>query len=104
MHWVGTWATAPAPSVAGQALSNHTLRMAPRISLGGDMIRVRVSNAYGVGPLAIGAASLGIRDEGPAIQPSSARTLTFGGDVSATVATGSFVISDPIALDLDFIL
>lgn len=99
-HWVGTWAAAPAPSEAGVGFNNHTLRMNPRISIGGDTVRVRVSNAYGVGPLAIGAASLGIRDEGPAIQPSSARTLTFGGDESATVATGSFVISDPIALDV----
>ena len=99
-HWVGTWAAAPAPSEAGVGFNNHTLRMNPRISIGGDTVRVRVSNAYGVGPLAIGAASLGIRDEGPAIQPSSARTLTFGGDESATVAAGSFVISDPIGLNV----
>ena len=55
-HWVGTWATAPAPSEAGVGFNNHTLRLNPRVSLGGDTLRVRVSNAYGTGKLAIGAA------------------------------------------------
>ena len=50
-HWVGTWAAAPAPSEAGVGFNNHTLRMNPRISIGGDTVRVRVSNAYGVVPL-----------------------------------------------------
>ena len=100
MHWVGTWATAPAPSVAGQALSNHTLRMTPRISIGGDTVRVRISNAYGTGNLQIGAATVGIRAQGPAAVPGSLRTLTFGGSNAATVAAGAFVISDPVALQV----
>ena len=40
-HWVGTWAAAPAPSEAGVGLNNHTLRMNPRVSIGGDTARVR---------------------------------------------------------------
>ena len=99
-HWVGTWAMAPAPSEAGLGLNNHTLRMNPRISIGGDTLRVRVSNAYGEGNLEIGAASIGIRDKGPAIAPGSQRQLTFGGASSATVAAGSLVISDPVQLDV----
>ena len=42
-HWVGTWATAPAPSETGVGFNNHTLRMNPRVSIGGDTVRVRVS-------------------------------------------------------------
>ena len=99
-HWVGTWAMAPAPSEAGVGLNNHTLRMNPRISIGGDTLRIRVSNAYGEGNLVIGAASIGIRDQGPAIAPGSQRPLTFGGASSATVAAGSLVISDPVQLDV----
>jgi hypothetical protein len=53
-HWVGTWTAAPAPG-EGAAFSNHTLRMTPRVSLGGSTLRVRISNAYGTRPLAIGA-------------------------------------------------
>src|ERR671924_1533975 len=94
-HWVGTWATAPAPSEAGVGLNNHTLRMNPRVSIGGDMVRVRVSNAYGHSKLVIGAAYVGIRDKGPAIVPGSERQLTFNGSGSATVAAGSLAINDP---------
>jgi lysophospholipase L1-like esterase len=75
--------------------------MNPRISIGGDTLRLRLSNAYGTGTLAIGAAYIGIRDKGPAIVPGSARKLTFGGAGSATVAAGALVISDPVKLDVE---
>ena len=79
MHWVGTWATAPAPA-EGAALSNQTLRMNARISIGGDVLRVRLSNAYGTRPLRIGGAHIGLRATGAGIAPGSDRTLTFGGE------------------------
>jgi lysophospholipase L1-like esterase len=96
-HWVGTWTAAPAPADGG-AFSNHTLRMIPRVSLGGSRLRVRISNAYGIRPLAIGAACVGLRSTGPAVAPGSNRRLTFGGDGRATVAAGAFVVSDPVEL------
>jgi lysophospholipase L1-like esterase len=98
-HWVGTWTAAPAPA-EGAAFANHTLRMIPRVSLGGGVIRVRVSNAYGVRPLVVGAARVGLRDSGPAVVPGSDRPLTFGGAASATVAAGAVLVSDPVALDV----
>jgi lysophospholipase L1-like esterase len=99
-HWVGTWAMAPAPSETGVGFNNHTLRMTPRVSIGGDTLRVRVSNAHGNGNLVIGAATVGIRDKGPAIVPGSARKLTFGGSDSVTVAAGALVISDSVELEV----
>jgi lysophospholipase L1-like esterase len=96
-HWVGTWATAPAPA-EGAALSNQTLRMNARISIGGDTLRVRLSNAYGVRPLTIGAARVGLRASGPGIVPGSDRVLTFGGDTTATIAVGALLLSDPVEL------
>jgi lysophospholipase L1-like esterase len=99
LHWVGTWTAAPAPAEAG-AISNQTLRMNPRVSIGGDRVRVRVSNAYGTRPLLVGAAWLGLRDKGPAVVADLHKRLTFGGAESATIAAGAFVISDPVAFDL----
>ena len=96
-QWVGTWTAAPAPA-EGAALSNHTLRMIPRVSLGASRVRVRISNAYGVRPLAIGAAFVGLRSAGPALVPGSNRRLTFGGDPSATIAAGALIVSDPVEL------
>jgi lysophospholipase L1-like esterase len=99
LHWVGTWTAAPAPAEAG-AIGNQTLRMNPRVSIGGDRVRVRVSNAYGTRPLLVGAAWLGLRDKGPAVVADLHKRLTFGGAESATIAAGAFVISDPVAFDL----
>ena len=98
-HWVGTWTAAPAPA-EGAAFSNHTLRMMPRVSLGGRRLRVRISNAHGARPLAIGAACLGLRSAGPAIVPGSNRRLSFGGERRATIAAGAHIISDPVDLDV----
>ena len=98
-HWVGTWTTAPAPA-EGVAFSNHTVRMNVRASIGGDTLRVRLSNAYGTRKLLVGAARVGLRDTGPAIVKGSDRMLTFGGAESATIAAGSLLISDPVSLPL----
>jgi lysophospholipase L1-like esterase len=97
MHWVGTWATAPAPA-EGAALANQTLRMNARISIGGDTLRVRLSNACGVRPLTIDTAHIGLRETGPGIIAGSDRVLTFGGDTSATIAAGALLLSDPVEL------
>jgi lysophospholipase L1-like esterase len=99
-HWVGTWTTAPAPSVTGESFNNHTVRMNPRVSIGGDTLRIRISNAYGHGKLTIGAAYVGIRDQGPSIVPGSERQLTFGGAESTTAAAGTIVLSDSVQLDV----
>jgi lysophospholipase L1-like esterase len=96
-HWVGTWTAAPAPA-EGAAFSNHTLRMIPRVSLGGNRVRVRISNACGSRPLVVGAAFVGLRSAGPAVVPGSNRRLTFGGDPAATIAAGALIVSDPVEL------
>jgi lysophospholipase L1-like esterase len=98
-HWVGTWTVAPAPA-DGVAFSNVTLRMNGRVSLGGKVLRVRLSNAHGTQPLAIGAAHIGLRASGAAIVPGTNRKLTFGGSCAASIATGSLLISDPVELDV----
>jgi lysophospholipase L1-like esterase len=98
-HWVGTWATAPAPA-EGVAFANHTRRMTARISLGGDTLRLRLSNAHGDRKLVIGAAHIALRDSGPGIVPGTDRKVTFGGAEGATIAVGAPLISDPVALEV----
>ena len=99
LHWVGTWTTAPAPA-EGAAFSNHTLRMNVRTSIGGDTLRLRLSNAHGGRKLVVGAARIGLRDTGPGIVPGSDRKLTFGGVETATIAAGALLVSDPVSLPL----
>ena len=54
--WVGTWTMAPAPAETG-SFNNQTLRMTMRGSLGGNQVRVRISNAYGRRPLDLGGVA-----------------------------------------------
>jgi lysophospholipase L1-like esterase len=98
-HWVGTWTATPAPA-DGAAFGNHTLRMMPRVSIGGSQVRLRISNAYGLRPLQIAAARVALRDSGAAIIAASDRRLTFGGEASASIAAGAVLVSDPVALDV----
>ena len=99
VSWVGSWTVAPAPA-DGVAFSNITLRMNARVSLGGSVLRVRLTNAHGTAPLLIGEAWIGKREAGPAVVADSHRQLTFGGEPSATIATGSLLISDKLELDV----
>jgi len=100
VKWVGTWAAAPAPAEGFAGFNNHTIRLNPRVSIGGERLRVRISNAYGNRPLRIGAARVALRDKGPAIVPGSDRKLTFGGEDGDVVAAGAVTFSDPVELEV----
>jgi lysophospholipase L1-like esterase len=99
-HWVGSWAAAPAPAEGVVGFNNHTLRMNPRVSIGGDRVRIRISNAYGERPLVIGTARIARRDKGPAIVPGTDRKLTFGGADGIAIAAGAVAFSDPVELSV----
>ncbi len=98
-HWVGTWTATPAPA-DGVSLSSPTIRMYPRISIGGDTIRVRLSNAAGTGDLVIGSTHVALRGAGAGIRPGTDRVATFNGSGSVKIPAGSFAISDPVALEV----
>src|SRR5688572_28375567 len=97
--WVGTWGaseTAPAPNASGY--KNQTLRLIAHASLGGDQVRVRLSNAFGTRPLVIGGASIGLQAAGAANAPGSIRALTFGGRAGVTIPPAAVAVSDPVVL------
>jgi lysophospholipase L1-like esterase len=99
-NWVASWGCAPGFAI-GQELSDQTLRQFVRLSVGGDHVRIRLSNETGSQPLVIGAAHLAIvgREKG-SIEPSSDRVLTFAGSPTITVPPGSLVLSDPVDLEV----
>lgn len=98
-HWVGTWTATPAPA-DGVSLSSPTIRMFPRVSIGGDTIRVRLSNAAGTGDLVIGSTHVALRGAGAGIKPGTDRVATFNGSASVKIPAGSFAISDPVSLEV----
>jgi lysophospholipase L1-like esterase len=100
-HWVATWATAPvsqAPSAAVN-LANQTLRQIVHISVGGDRVRIKVSNAFGTAPLIVGAGHVARRDHDAVIVPGSGGALTFGGRPDITIPAGAIALSDPVRVD-----
>src|SRR5471032_2994810 len=98
-HWVGTWSATPAPA-DGVALSSPTIRMFPRISIGGTTIRIRLSNAAGIADLIIGSTHVAKRAAGAGIQPATDRIVTFNGAGSVKIPAGAFAISDPVSLEV----
>jgi lysophospholipase L1-like esterase len=99
-NWVASWGCAPGFAI-GQELSDQTLRQFVRLSVGGDRVRIRLSNETGSQPLAIAAAHLAVagREKG-SIEPSSDRVLTFAGSPTIAVSPGSLVISDAVDLEV----
>jgi lysophospholipase L1-like esterase len=102
--------TAPPQRQGGQApaglqfsplnFNNQTLRQIVHVSLGGDRVRVVLSNAYGTAPLEIGAAHVALRDKDAAIVRQSARVLSFSGRPTATIPPGVLLVSDPVNLTI----
>ena len=107
-HWVGTWATAlvARPSDAEPRrdqsellnVNNQTLRQIIHTSIGGEHVRVLLSNVFGTEPLAIGAATVALRDTEAAITETSARALTFSGNPAMSIPPGAVILSDPVDL------
>jgi GDSL-like Lipase/Acylhydrolase family len=95
-HSIGTWATSPEAGTT--SFNNQTLRLIAHVSVGGDEIRIRFSNAYGTTSLSIGAAHIALRATGAQIVPASDCVLTFSGQSSITIPPGALIVSDPMEL------
>ena len=101
--WIASWGTAPAgPPIAKELMTftDETLRLIVHTSVGGNRIRVRLSNVYGSAPLRIGSAHVALRQSGAGIVAGSDRVLTFGGMTDVAIAPGAPVLSDPVELDV----
>ena len=82
------------------ALSNQTVRMILRTSIGGRRARVKLSNAFGSTPVLVGAAHIAKRNTGSATVPGTDRALTFAGKASFTMMPGVVTVSDPVDIDV----
>jgi len=104
-RWVGSWAAAqltlpPQNAVAAADLTDATLRQVVRLSLGGEALRVRLSNAFGTEPLRITSAHVAsaVQPGTPRIDPGSDRALTFAGRSEVVIPAGADFVSDPLPL------
>lgn len=113
--WLHTWVATPrradphelppAPFVRdGVVLAGATLRQTVRTSVGGRRLRLRFSNAFGDAALPIAAVSVAAPRDGragvSAVEPGSARRVTFHGRPSVVIPAGAQMVSDPLDLDV----
>src|SRR5260370_26110485 len=96
---VATWNASPV-TASTVSFSNQTLREIVHISIGGNRVRVRLTNAFGGDLLVIGEAHVAIRSTGSSIVPGTDRALTFGGQTSLRIPPGAPVIIDALILHM----
>src|SRR4029079_3691681 len=76
-------------------LSNQTVRMVVRTSIGGRRVRVKLSNAFGSTPVIVGSAHLARRGTGSSIVAGTDRALTFGGKAEFKTPPRVVAVTDP---------
>jgi lysophospholipase L1-like esterase len=98
--WVGTWAASPQAVADPLPINGQTLRQIVHTSIGGDTVRIRLSNAYGTGDVVVGTASVALSAGGAATVDGTTRGLRFSGSPSITISPGALVVSDPVRLSV----
>jgi len=105
--WVGTWAASqqipePENALPSADLMDATLRETVRVSCGGSMLRVHLSNAFGTRALHLTSVHIArpTTSGDSAIDPASDRTLLFDGSSEVIIPPGAEYISDAISYPL----
>lgn len=101
--WTATWAAAqqipePQNSLPTDDLRDATVRQIFHLSIGGSMLRVRLSNAFGERPLHFTNVHIAkpLSLSSPQIDPATDKPLTFSGSADVVVPAGAEYVSDPI--------
>lgn len=103
--WTGTWGASPQlteprnlPPPPG--LTDNTLRQIVQVSIGGEKLRVRFSNAFGTNAVTLNSVQIALSSGGSAIETNSDVALTFNGNPSVAIPSGESVLSDPFDFHL----
>ena len=104
-RWVGTWATAPQPCVKrlmpyNNNLTGKTVRQVIKVSIGGQLLRLRLSNEYGQQPVKVKSVYIASYKDSCDIVPSTAKYLRFNQNHEVTIPAGKAVASDALKYDL----
>lgn len=103
--WIGTWATAPQTVVKSfmpynNNMSNRSVRQVVKVSIGGDMIRLKLSNIYSTEPVVIRSIYIAHAKDSFAIDSKSAKYLKFSNQYKVTIPAGKSITSDALPYDL----
>ncbi|MGW3100428.1 SGNH/GDSL hydrolase family protein [Streptomyces sp. NPDC001100] len=94
--WTGSWEAAPSGTTT--AHPGASFRNVVHLSVGGDAVRVRLTNRLGTAPLRLDTVTVALRGTGPDAVPGSMRTATFGGARAVTIPAGADLVTDAVPL------
>ena len=96
-RWVTAWGSSQS-AVAGDGLTNTTVRMIARVTVSGGAVRIRLDNTFGVTPVTIGKAYVGPRIQGATVAAGSNRQLRFNASDRIVIPAAGSVTSDPVRM------
>ncbi len=104
LSWVGSWASSqqipePNNALSPDDLRDATVRQIVHLSVGGKILRVHLSNAFGTMPLHIASVHIA-RPVSPSeakIDIATDKPLAFSGRDDVIIPAGAEYISDPVA-------
>ena len=104
-NWVGTWATAPQTVVRSfmpynNCMTNRSVRQVVKISIGGDVIRLKLSNIYSMQPVKIRSIYIAHAKDSFSIDAKSAQYFKFGNSYKTIIPAGKQIVSDALKFKL----
>lgn len=99
--WVGSWGAATCSGITELGSDALTVRNVVHTSLGGPLIRLRLSNAFGTATFTPAAVTVGIPVSAGSAEAKEIVPVTFDGLLAITIPVGAEVVSDPVPLAVD---
>ena len=104
-NWVGTWATAPQTVVRSfmpynNCMTNRSVRQVVKVSIGGDVIRLKLSNIYSMRPVEIRSIYIAHAKDSFAIDAKTAQYFKFGNSYKTVIPAGKQIVSDALKFNL----
>ncbi len=104
-NWVGTWATAPQTVVRSfmpynNCMTNRSVRQVVKVSIGGDVIRLKLSNIYSMQPVEIRSIYIAHAKDSFSIDAKSAQYFKFGNSYKTVIPAGKQIVSDALKFKL----
>ena len=104
-NWVGTWATAPQTVVKSfmpynNCMTNRSVRQVVKVSIGGDVIRLKLSNIYSMQPVEIRSIYIAHAKDSSDIDAKTAQYFKFGNSYKTIIPAGKQIVSNALKFKL----
>ena len=104
-NWVGTWATAPQTVVKSfmpynNCMTNRSVRQVVKVSIGGSVIRLKLSNIYSMQPVEIRSIYIAHAKDSFDIDAKTAQYFKFGNSYKTVIPAGKQIVSDALKFKL----